>query len=83
MNILDRSKYFEICQKVAILPSGILGMKENVPDELLVDYMGINYYPIGYELTFDNKGNTKHKAILHDLKASCIIYANLERIKDK
>lgn len=45
--------------------------------------MGINYYPIGYELTFDNKGNAKHKAILHDLKASCIIYANLERIKDK
>ena len=78
MNIVDRSKYFEICQKVAILPSGILGMKE-----ILVDYMGINYYPIGYELTFDNKGNTKHKAILHDLKASCIIYANLERIKDK
>ena len=83
MNIVDRSKYFEICQKVAILPSGILGMKENVPDELLVDYMGINYYPIGYEITFDNKGNAKHKAILHDLNVSCVIYADLERVKDK
>lgn len=32
-----------------------------------------------YELSF-NKGETKHKAILHDLKANSIICADLSRV---
>lgn len=68
-----------MCQKVSVLKSGLFGIKENVPDELIVIYNGIKYYPVSYELSFD-KGQTVHKAILHDLKANSITYADLEKV---
>ena len=55
-------------------------IKENVPDELKVVHNGIVYYPVAYELSFD-KGQTVHKAILHDLKANSITYADLGKVK--
>ena len=76
---MDRKLYLELCQKVSVLKNGICGIKENVPDELKVIHNGIEYYPISYELSFDN-GKPKHKAILHDLKANSIMNANLEKV---
>ena len=76
---MDRKLYIELCQKAAVLKNGICGIKENVPDELKVIHDGIEYYPISYELSFDN-GKPTHKAILHDLKANSIMTANLERV---
>lgn len=69
-----------MCQKVSVLKNGICGIKENVPDELTVVYDGIKYYPVAYELSFDDKGNVRHTAILHDLKANSITHANLEKV---
>ena len=77
---MDRKLYLELCQKVSVLKNGVCGIKENVPDELMVVYNGINYYPVAYELSFDNKGNVIHKAILHDLYANAITHAKLERV---
>lgn len=77
---MDRKLYLELCQKVSVLKNGICGIKENVPDELKVIYNGIAYYPVSYELSFDDKGNVRHTAILHDLNANAITYANLERV---
>ena len=76
---MDRKLYLELCQKVSVLKSGILRIKENVPDELKVIHNGIVYYPVAYELSFDN-GQPTHTAILHDLKANAIIECNLERV---
>lgn len=78
---MDRKLYLELCQKVSVLKNGICGIKENVPDELKVIYNGIAYYPVSYELSFDDKGNVKHTAILHDLKANSITSAALERVE--
>ena len=78
---MQRTEYLELCQKVSVLKNGICGIKENVPDELMVVYNGIKYYPVAYELSFDEKGNVIHKAILHDLKANGITYADLGRVK--
>ena len=64
------------------MPSGICGIKENVPDELKVIYNGIAYYPVSYELSFDDKGNSIHTAILKDLKANSLLYCELENIKE-
>ena len=78
---MDRKLYLELCQKVSVLKSGVLGIKENVPDDLKVVHNGIIYYPQAYKLSFDNKGGVLHTAILHDLKANAIIECNLERVE--
>ena len=76
---MDRKLYLELCQRVSVLKNGICGIKENVPDELKVIYNGIAYYPVSYELSFDN-GKPTHTAILHDLQANSITSADLERV---
>ena len=77
---MDRTEFLQMCQKVSVLKNGICGIKENVPDELKVIYNGIAYYPVSYELSFDDKGNVRHTAILHDLNANSIMNVNLERV---
>ena len=77
---MQRTGYLELCQKVSVLKNGVCGIKENVPNELMVVYNGITYYPVSYELSFDDKGNVIHKAILHDLYANAVKYADLERV---
>ena len=64
---------------VSVLPGGVFGIKQNVPDDLKVVHNGIEYYPISYKLSFDN-GRPAHTAILHDLKANSIMNANLETV---
>ena len=78
---MQRTEYLELCQKVSVLKNGICGIKENVPNELMVVYNDVKYYPVAYELSFDDKGNVTHKAILHDLYANAVTYANLERVE--
>ena len=77
---IERNEFLQMCQKVSVLKNGVCGIKENVPDELKVIYNGIAYYPVSYELSFDDKGNVRHTAILHDLKANSIMNVNLERV---
>ena len=76
---MDRTDYLQLCQKVSMLKSGLCGIKENVPPELLVKHNGIVYYPQAYELSFD-KGQTKHIAILHELKTNSITCADLGKV---
>lgn len=76
---MDRKLYLELCQKVSVLKNGICGIKENVPDELMVVYNGIKYYPTAYELSFD-KGQPVHTAIIHDLKANSIMNVDLGKV---
>ena len=76
---MNRKIYLELCQKVSVLKNGICGVKENVPNELKVIYNGIAYYPVSYELSFDN-GQPVHMAILHDLKANSIMNADLGKV---
>ena len=66
-------------KKVSVLPGGVFGIKQNVPDDLKVVHNGIAYYPISYKLSFDN-GRPTHTAVLHDLKANCIMNADLEAV---
>lgn len=76
---MDRTEFLQMCQQVSMLKSGILGIKENVPDELKVIHNSIIYYPVAYELSFD-KGQAVHKAILHDLNANSIVYVDLSKV---
>ena len=47
---MDRTVFLRMCQKVSVLKNGICGIKENVPNKLMVVYNGIKYYPVAYEL---------------------------------
>ena len=76
---MQRDIFLQMCQKVSVLPGGVFGIKHNVPDDLKVVHNGIAYYPISYKLSFDN-GRPTHTAVLHDLKANCIMNANLETV---
>lgn len=62
---------------------GLFGIAQGVPDSLRVLYKGIEYYPVAYELSFDQNGDTIHIAIIHDLKANAVVHAPLERVKPK
>ena len=75
---MDRTEYLQMCKEVSLLESRY-NIKQNVPPELLVKHDGKVYYPQSYELSFD-KGETKHKAILHELKANAIICADLSKV---
>lgn len=77
---MERKLLLELVQKVSILPSGVCGMKEDVPIELQVKSDNINYYPVGYLITYNN-GKPVHTAVLHDLKANCIVNAKLETVE--
>lgn len=77
---MDRTEFLQMAQKVSVLKNGICGIKENVPDELIVVCSGIKYYPVAYKLSFDDKGNVRHTAILHDLKANSIMNADLGKV---
>ena len=77
---MQRNLYLQLCQRCSVLPSGICGIKENVPDDLKVVHNGIVYYPQAYKLSFDNNGNALHTAILKDLKAYCIVECRLDKV---
>ena len=77
---MERNIYLQMCQRVSMLKNGICGIKQNVPDELKVVHNGIVYYPVSYELSFNN-GQPTHTAILHDLQANSITKCDLERVE--
>jgi hypothetical protein len=66
-----------------MLKEGKYHMRHNVPDLLRVVYGGVEYYPVSYTLEFDNCGNTKHIATIHDLKANCVHDVLLKDLEEK
>ena len=77
---LERAEYLKLCQKVSTYPSGVCGIIENIPENMLVEYAASVFYPEGYKLTF-KEGKPQHTAILHSLKANAVIECDLEKIK--
>ena len=63
-----------------MLPSGVLGIKQNVPDNLKVVYDGIAYYPVSLDISFDKDGNVINTAIMHSLYANGVIERNLKDV---
>lgn len=77
---MEREEYLKLCQKCSIMKKKIGGVINNIPRDLIVSYSGTNYYPVKYELSFDNNGKPQHTAILHDLYANSITYADLRKV---
>jgi hypothetical protein len=71
---MDRKKYLELCQRVAV-------QREEIPADLLVSCDGVKYIPTAYKLWFDKEGISQHTAILKDYKSNTILCAELEKVK--
>ena len=67
---MKRSMFLDLCVQAAV--------KKDKPKVL---YAGIEYYPEGYELRFDKRGNAIHRAILRDcVKGNCLMYCALGKV---
>ena len=63
-----------------MLPEATMHIKIAIPPELTVLYEEIQFYPVGYEMTF-KQGISQHTAILHDMKSNNIVKVKLERVE--
>lgn len=80
---MDRKVFLEMCRSCASLPISVMGIKENVPEELQVVFDGIAYYPKEYCLWFDSSGKAMHSVILHGLKTHTEIRCPLDKVERK
>ena len=80
---MDRKEFLEMCKSCASLPISVMGIKENVPEELQVVFDGIAYYPKEYCLWFDASGSVKHSVILHGLKTHTEVRCPLDKVERK
>jgi hypothetical protein len=76
---VGRKEFLEMCRAVAVLPSGVCGIKD-APPSLWVKYQDMTFYPVGYKLTYTEEGKPLHTAILHDLKVNSIIECELSKV---
>lgn len=67
---MERNDFLKLCQKVSVLPDGIMHTKRAIPNDLLVEYENHQYYPEKLIIGFDN-GKTVNIALVHELKANC------------
>lgn len=77
---MERNDFLKLCQKVSVLPDGIMHTKKTVPNDLLVEYESHQYYPEYLEIKFDN-GQARNIAVLHELQANCRMCVPLEDVK--
>lgn len=77
---MERKKFIELCQRCAILPNGVRNTKRSVPPDCMVEFEGIKYYPIGYELWFDLRGNPMHTAVIHALNVNSVMRVPLHEV---
>ncbi len=79
---MDRTEYLNKCKECAMIcDEGLYRMKVDVPERLQVEYKGVKYYPVGYELSFNKDGSVRHVAIIHDLKANSVCHVALNDVK--
>ncbi len=74
MREITTKQFAKICQRTACIEGSQLTRKV-VPSSLQVKYNDCMYYALSYTLFFDNKGNAKHIANLHDLNAMSTVTA--------
>lgn len=77
---MERNEFLKMCQRVSVLPDGVMYTKKNVPKDLLVEYENHQYYPEYLEIKFDN-GNVRNIVVLHELEANCRMCVPLELVE--
>lgn len=76
---MDRKRFLELCQRISILPNDVSGVKQGITDNLTVNFDSMTFYPVAYQMSFEN-GKQKNIAILHDLKCASVLLCDLEKV---
>ena len=77
---MQRNDFLKLCQRVSVLPDGVMHTKKNVPKDLRVVFDSHEYYPEYLEIKFDN-GQARNIAVLHELEANCRICVPLDLVE--
>jgi hypothetical protein len=77
---MERNDFLKMCQRVSMLPDGVMRTKKNVPKELRVVFDSHEYYPEYLEIKF-LKGDTQNIAVIHELNANSRICVPLDLVE--
>lgn len=77
---MQRNDFLKMCQRVSMLPDGVMNTKKSVPKELRVVFDEKEYYPEYLEVKF-KEGVTQNIAVIHELKANCRMCVPLELLE--
>lgn len=77
---MERNEFLKMCQRVSMLPDGVMHTKKNVSEELRVVFDGAEYYPEYLEIKFD-EGKARNMAVLHELEANCRMCVLLDLVE--
>lgn len=77
---MERNEFLKMCQRVSMLPDGVMHTKKNVPKELRVVFDGHEYYPEYLEIKF-KEGVAQNIAVVHELNANCRHHISLDLVE--
>ena len=68
---MERNDFLKACQS------------RSIGKTVTVEYGGIAYYPIAYQLAYNADGTVRHTAVLQDVKSKALIYCRLQDAQEK
>ena len=68
---MERNDFLKACQS------------RSIGKTVTVEYGGIEYYPIAYQLAYNADGTVRHTAVLQDIKSKALIYCRLQDVQEK
>lgn len=77
---MQRNDFLKLCQRVSMLPDGVMHTKKNLPKDLRVVYNNHEYYPEYLEIKF-KEGVTQNIAVVHELQANCRMCVPLDLVE--
>lgn len=69
--MIERKRFLELCRENAV-----------IADSVIVCNNGIKYHPLGLNIWFNDNGETKNTAVLADIKANCVVYADVAEVSE-
>ena len=68
---MERNDFLKVCQS------------HSIGKKTAVEYDGIAYYPIAYQLAYNADGTVRHTAVLQDVKSKALVYCRLQDVQGK
>ncbi len=69
--MIERKRFLELCRENSVNA-----------DSVIVIYDNIKHHPLGLNIWFNDKGETKNTAVLCDIKANCVVYSDIAEVSE-
>ena len=67
---MDRKEYLQLCQQNSVYLKSVKVVWNNIP-----------YFPMAYQLSFNEKGEARHTAILKECSANSVMHCELSKVE--